>query len=414
MDKSTIKLLKSYDKSAKSLDMSNKNITGILDLEEFGNLEKLICSHNKITDITNFSIKLKYFDCSHNLIEELNGNQIKLNFEYLNCKKNPLAKLFYPYNIKPKLYPKTLRELKFGYEFNQSVDNLPNNIIDLEFGDNFNQPVDNLPNNVVNLIFGDSFNRSVDNLPNSIINLTFGCSFNKPVNNLPNNITNLSFGDNFNKSIDNLPNNIVNLSFGKNFKKSPANYPKNLTDLTIKNIENLTSIELPDKLINLTLDIDFDSFWDTNYFEPIFDCIKSTANLEKISFGQLFVSTGMTEFEGHMNLDKKTGKYIFDFKIYSEFMDDLLDAIDESIFNKKNSVINLVLGTYREDMFVSGCDCFAQTILEGKFNHFEYDEEQKENFDLVKSEYQNIVKNLYTNKYKNLDLNISFIYHYST
>ncbi len=148
MEKSTIKLLGSYDKFVKSLDLSNKNIVGLLDLEGFVKLEKLICSHNKITEIKNIKRNLKHLDCSYNLIKELTDDHVNKNLDYFNCKSNPLIKLHYPFDIKPTSYPKTLTHLTFGWVFNQPIDNLPKKLTYLRLGSGFNQPIDNLPTNI--------------------------------------------------------------------------------------------------------------------------------------------------------------------------------------------------------------------------------------------------------------------------
>ena len=98
MEQSTIKLLESHGKYVFTLDISNKNIEGLLDLEEFENLKKLDCSHNKITEIINLPPSLKYFDCSYNQIDCLSG--INSDLEYLNCKKNQLyIRVFYFYKL---------------------------------------------------------------------------------------------------------------------------------------------------------------------------------------------------------------------------------------------------------------------------------------------------------------------------
>ncbi len=163
MEESTIQLLNSYDISIKSLDITNKNITGLLDLKRFNKLKKLICSHNKITEIINIPKTLKYFDCSYNIIEEL--IEISGDLEYFNCKKNPLIKLYYPFNIKPKSYPETLKYLSFGDNFNHTINNLPNSITNLTFGrySKFNQYIDNLPTTITNIIFNNT------NIPHSEI-----------------------------------------------------------------------------------------------------------------------------------------------------------------------------------------------------------------------------------------------------
>ena len=51
MDNKTIKLLNKYNPNTKILSISNNNICGILDLDNFNLLEELDCSFNKITQI---------------------------------------------------------------------------------------------------------------------------------------------------------------------------------------------------------------------------------------------------------------------------------------------------------------------------------------------------------------------------
>ena len=60
--------------------------------------------------------------------------------------------------------PSTIKNLIFGWNFNQQVDNLPSKIKYLMFGKNFNQLVDNLPNSVKHLILGNEFNMPIDAL----------------------------------------------------------------------------------------------------------------------------------------------------------------------------------------------------------------------------------------------------------
>lgn len=43
------------------LNISNQNITGVLNLEKFSQLRELYCSNNKITKIINISTSLEYF-----------------------------------------------------------------------------------------------------------------------------------------------------------------------------------------------------------------------------------------------------------------------------------------------------------------------------------------------------------------
>jgi hypothetical protein len=63
--------------------------------------------------------------------------------------------------------PQSLKSIKFGYHFNQSVDKLPQSITSIQFGEHFNQSVDKLPQSITSIQFGSYFNQSVDNLPQS-------------------------------------------------------------------------------------------------------------------------------------------------------------------------------------------------------------------------------------------------------
>ncbi len=51
MNNDSIKLLEEYDKKLLILNISNKNINGILDLKKFVKLKELDCSNNKIIEI---------------------------------------------------------------------------------------------------------------------------------------------------------------------------------------------------------------------------------------------------------------------------------------------------------------------------------------------------------------------------
>ena len=85
MEQYTINILNSYPKDILELDISNKNIVGLLDLYDFMALEKLICSHNQITYILNIRKRLKYLDCSFNkisILDPLNDNIEYFNYEF--------------------------------------------------------------------------------------------------------------------------------------------------------------------------------------------------------------------------------------------------------------------------------------------------------------------------------------------
>ena len=160
----------------------------------------------------------------------------------MNCKKNPLKKLYYEFNIRPNKYPSKLTHLTFGDSFNKSVDNLPNLLTHLTFGKSFNKSVDNLPNSLTHLTFGKSFNQTVDNLPNSITYLKFGSDgkwggscFYYPLDNLPNSIKCLEFSKNskFNKTLMNLPNSLTTLILSGYYPISINNLPDTIENLNL-------------------------------------------------------------------------------------------------------------------------------------------------------------------------------------
>jgi hypothetical protein len=115
-----------------SLNISNLNIKGILDLEDFDKIKELDCSNNKITEIINIPWSLAKLNCSNNNIKSLLN--LPDSLKTLNCKKNNLEKLHYPINIKPSKYPSNLKEILLGYGFNQPIDNLPNTLTVLKLG----------------------------------------------------------------------------------------------------------------------------------------------------------------------------------------------------------------------------------------------------------------------------------------
>jgi len=175
--------------------------------------------------------------------------------------------------------------LKFGQNFNQSVDKLPATIVFIHFGYYFDQPVDNLPPLLKTIIFGANFDHMIDNLPSlvdriifssqglfnqsitklppsltylklsrgfnrsfdnvitpSLLFIKFGGYFNQPVNNLPS-VKRIIFGHDFNQPIDNLPKSVKYLTLGPNFTHTFFN--SSLISLTCHcEIQNLQCLRL--------------------------------------------------------------------------------------------------------------------------------------------------------------------------
>lgn len=64
-------ILDEYECDVLKIDLSNKKITGLLDLSKFKNLVELCCSHNKITRIDNIPSSVNMIDCSFNKLTRL-------------------------------------------------------------------------------------------------------------------------------------------------------------------------------------------------------------------------------------------------------------------------------------------------------------------------------------------------------
>ena len=83
------------------------------------------------------------------------------------------------------VFPVSIQKIKFGYYFNQEINNLPNNITHLIFGWKFNQDVSELPNSLTYLDFGHNFNQDVSQLPNSLTCLMFWWDFDQDISRFP-------------------------------------------------------------------------------------------------------------------------------------------------------------------------------------------------------------------------------------
>ena len=114
-------ILNNLDKNTKILNISNCGLKGVLDLEDFKNLEELDCSKNEITEIINIPKNIKCVDCSFNKLEELRlyyWTYRKL--EELYCNYNEITTLVIP-------------EIKKVNSANNKISELESQIKDLSF-----------------------------------------------------------------------------------------------------------------------------------------------------------------------------------------------------------------------------------------------------------------------------------------
>jgi len=151
------------------------------------------------------------------------------------------------------------QRVKFGFEFDQSVNHLPDSITHLTFGKEFDQHIDFLPNTLTHLIFGREFNKPVtyqtENsqngksptlLPKSLTHLKFGRDFNQQVYEdsptgkssiLPNSLTHIIFKKNSKFVLDKkcvLPDSITHLIYLSSNKIKMDIFPKNLVQLILR------------------------------------------------------------------------------------------------------------------------------------------------------------------------------------
>lgn len=101
--------LSKYDKNTKILNLMNQNIKGVLNLIKFCFLEELYCGNNEITEIVNLRNNIKTIDCHNNHITDCNF--MRTNIQYFNCANNNIEYLEYVPNIRPKKYPKRIKNI---------------------------------------------------------------------------------------------------------------------------------------------------------------------------------------------------------------------------------------------------------------------------------------------------------------
>lgn len=165
--------------------------------------------------------------------------QTKTSISLNNVIPDSVQKLYLNglfYNLENAI-PNSIKELTFGDDFNQPINDLiPNSVEILKFGNHFNKEVKgHLPNSIKHLSLGNFFNQPIDGcIPNNLISLKFGSQFNNPLDGaLPSSLIHLELGFNFNQKIEGrLPQNLKFLKISKCFRKKLI-FPPNLTHLIL-------------------------------------------------------------------------------------------------------------------------------------------------------------------------------------
>ena len=226
---------------------------------------------------------IEKYDLTKNYVQEI------IYKDNTEAKKwNNIIKLYlgqeYNFEMKPCPFLTNLTDLRFGYYFNQNVDNLPNTLTHLRFGYYFNQNIDNLPNNLTHLTFGEKFNKNLTNLSKTLTHLIIGKFFNQNIDNLPSSLTHLTLGEYFDQRVDCLPENLTHLTLGYYFNQNVNNLPKKLTHLTLGHYFDQPVENLPKGLTNLTLGRDFNKNVDnlpntlTHLIFPRYSLFKQNVN----------------------------------------------------------------------------------------------------------------------------------------
>jgi hypothetical protein len=151
------------------------------------------------------------------------------------------------------VFPKSLKTIKFGTNFNISIDYIKfyNNLHTITFGDRFNQPLENVlfPDSIKRMEFGNNFNQSFNNtlLPKGLQIIKFGKAFNQSLDKviLPNNLQSIIFGEKFNQSLDKVvfPDSINWIAFRNDYDQYLNNLPLGLKKISFAKInKDLTNL----------------------------------------------------------------------------------------------------------------------------------------------------------------------------
>ncbi len=156
MNVQTINILNQFEPNITRLDICNKDIGGILDLDRFTQLITLYCTLNSINQIINLPSTLITLDCMRNEIKVLDN--LPKNLKKLNCSANLISRLD---NL-----PEKIEWLNCEYNYKiKSLDFLPSSILKLNCSYCDIQNINCLPVNLTNLYCTNNNNIIIDNLP---------------------------------------------------------------------------------------------------------------------------------------------------------------------------------------------------------------------------------------------------------
>ena len=157
-------------------------------------------------------------------------------------------------NFDLKTIPKSVEEIEFGDDFNQSLENLSPDIKKITFGFNFKQESIILSDSIEYLEFGYCFNGIVKKYPSNLKYLKFGRNFNQNIDNLPEGLISLTINEHFHYSINKLPSTLQIIEFNSNaeYEKDIMIIPESIHTIILGKYMKKNKINIPGSLKNIT------------------------------------------------------------------------------------------------------------------------------------------------------------------
>jgi hypothetical protein len=213
----------------------------------------------------------------------------------------------------PLSLPENLTFLHFWADFNSRLPRLPPHLKELRFGYSFDQPItsDIFPDSLLRLGFGNAFNQRLCRLPSRLTHLYLGHDFDQPLESgiLPSSLKELFIGTCFDRIIypGVLPAELSLLHFvsQSQFDQSliPNSLPSNLHTLHLGRVYDLALFPgiLPPRLRELTFG---------NFFDKPIEIATLPTNLRSLTFGEDFnqplheIPSCLTELEFGSNFNQ--------------------------------------------------------------------------------------------------------------
>ncbi len=252
--------LSNLDSEVESIDISNMEISGRIDLGKFTQLKYLNCSNNYITDIVNIPKSIidldcskntltklanlpdtiKNLDCSCNRIEEL--KDLPSTIQTLNCGFNSIYEFHIPKSVK-------ILDISHNKLSELSLDSTYKNLIKLDCSENIIKNLGKLPDSLKWLDCSYNHLEKIKKLPENLV--YFKCTYNRFREiKFNDKLKYLNCSNNFLDSFKNIPESLEVLIVVENKLEKLSGLPKSLIELNCANNE-ISSIHFTSDLVNL-------------------------------------------------------------------------------------------------------------------------------------------------------------------